>query len=118
MSVTITRRVTKDRLRKVVPHTFRDLRGGLSAPEPMTVIVFNDDVVISGILHRALHRLGDDPAEPLVFVGADFTRESRQAVEERGAWIIARGDESWTDQSYEDVRTLIRSKVKSPDWRR
>lgn len=117
MSITITRGVTKDRLRKVVPHTFKDLRGGLSSSEPMTVIVFGHDVVTSGILRKALHRLGEDYAEPLVFVGVDFTRESRQAVEERGAWIIARGDESWTDQSYEDVRTLIRSKVKSPDWR-
>jgi hypothetical protein len=118
MSITITREVTKDRLRKVVPRTFKDLRGGLGAPEPMTVIVFNNDVVTSGLLRKALHRLGEDSAEPLVFVGAEFTRESRQAVEERGGRIITQADQTWTDQSHEDVRTLIGSKVKSPDWRR
>ncbi|MCW1916511.1 hypothetical protein OJ996_23190 [Luteolibacter sp. GHJ8] len=117
MSATITKKVTKEKLAKILPRAYTDRWGSVNVPEPITVIVFDDSVVKSGTLRKALHRVGDS-LESLVLVGGDFTDESRAIASEIRAFLLAQSCYGWTDESYQQIRKIIGSKVKTPDLRR
>ena len=116
MSITITKQVTKEKLPKILPRAYTDRCGAVNVPEPMTVIVFDDSVVKSGTLRKALHRASGTTGS-LVLVGRDFTEESRAIADEKSAFLLAQTCHGWTDQGHEEIRTLIGSKVKTPDLR-
>ena len=117
MSITITKQVTKEKLRKILPRPNTALCDAVSVSEPMTVVVFDDSVVKSGALRGALHRVGDLTGSSLVIAGRDFTQESRSLAEAHGAFLLAQTHHGWTNQGHEKIRTLIASKVKTPDLR-
>ena len=117
VSITITKRVTKEKLPKILPRPYAERCGAVSVPEPMTVIVFDDSVVTSGTLRKALRRAGHVPVSSLVLAGPDFTEESRAIAAAQGAFVLSGTYQGWTDQSHEEIRTLIASKVKTPDLR-
>ncbi len=67
----------------------------------------NDDVVVSGVVKRALEHLPPEAAE-LVAAGAGFTAEALELLRGRGAVIYTLGDFHWTDASFQSVRQATR----------
>ena len=116
MSVTITKRITKDKLAKCLPRSLAELSGGVSLSEPITILAFDDDPVRSGALQKALHRI-EGSRESILCVARDFTVEARELAASHGAEILSQTFFGWSDKGHEDIKTLIRSKVKTPDWR-
>lgn len=69
------------------------------------------DVVPSGAVN---HVLVDIPkSERLVAVAGCFTLEALASLKERNAEIFVQSDESWTDASWQNIRVVIGSPVKS-----
>ena len=116
MSVTITKRVTNVKLPKILPRPYAELSGGVTVAEPMTVLVFDDDPVHSGALRKALHKI-DGSQESILCVARDFTVEARELADAHQAQILSQTHFGWSDKSHEDIKTVIRSKVKTPDWK-
>jgi hypothetical protein len=117
MSVTITKRVTQAKLRKILPRPYAELSGGLRLSESITVLVFDENPVKSSALRKALHRL-EGNSEPLLCVGRDFTVEARQLANGQQAQILSQTDFGWTDERHEIIKIQIGSSVKRPDWLR
>ena len=116
MSVTITKRVTNEKLPKLLPRPLAELSSGVSLSEPITVLVFDDDPVRSGALRKALHRV-EGSRELILCAARDFTIEARDLAASHGAQILSETFFGWSDKGHEDIKTVIRSKVKTPDWR-
>jgi len=116
VSVTITKRVTSEKLPKILPRAYVELADGFSAVEPMTVLAFDDDPVHSSALRKALHRIESSQGS-IVCIARDFTIEARALAATHGAHILSQTFFGWSDKRHEDIKTLIRSKVKTPDLR-
>ena len=114
MSVTITRRVTNEKLPKILPRPYTGLYEGLSISEPMTVLVFDDQPVNSGAIRKALHKI-EGSRESILCVAEDFTAEARELAAMQGAYVLSKTHFGWSDERHEHIKTLIRSKVKTPD---
>jgi len=90
--------------RGLVRHIVRD---GLQ----YTVVLFPHDrthgpVTTSALVRRALGRIA--PAERVLAIGADFTREATALLAERGAAVARIGEFGWTDESYTSIRDRAR----------
>jgi hypothetical protein len=116
VSVTITKRVATEKLPKILPRRFAGLADGFSGVEPMTVLVFDDDPVHSSALRKALHRIAGSQ-ESIVCFARDFTIEARELAAKHSAQIVSETFFGWSDKRHEDIKTLIGSKVKTPDLR-
>jgi hypothetical protein len=46
-----------------------------------------------------------------------LTVEAQQLLQDASVFIVERKPWHWTDQSHEEIKVLIRSKVKTPDHR-
>ncbi len=103
-------RVPAERVREIVPPEYRELTGSaVRAGSQYTVVVFAHDrrnVVASGVVARALHRIGGAATDPILAVGSNFTQEALALLSARGAVPIRLGDFYWTDTSYQEVRRL------------
>lgn len=58
------------------------------------------------VVRSALERI--PPADAVLAVGADFTREAATLLEERGAVVARIGEFGWTDESYIGLRARSR----------
>ena len=43
--------------------------------------------------------------------------EARELAASHGAQILSETFFGWSDKGHEDIKTVIRSKVKTPDWK-
>ena len=82
----------------------------------MTVLVFAEGPVHFNALRKALQRVEGSP-ESLVCVARDFTLEARELATACGAQILSQRFSGCSDESHEKTKTLIRSRVKTPNWR-
>jgi hypothetical protein len=117
MNLTITKRVQLKALPKTVPRAFSHYCPGLRLTEPITLVVFDDAVVNSGLARKAIKKLASEGSACTVFVGVDFTQEAREVIRLHGGELLARVNFGWTDESHETIRILIGARVKKPDWR-
>jgi hypothetical protein len=107
----------------LVHHVPRFLHGRLPPHPPAgqalyTLIVFvHSRVTNSGLAAKAIRRLPADLTCPLLVVGTEFTAEAYTALRARGAAFVTARDFHWTDASYEQIRVIIGTKVKLPDYR-
>ena len=90
----------------LVPPDYRGRIRAVTQPEaPYTVVLFEhdrEDVVTSPVVHRALARIPTE--ESLLAVGAVFTVEATQLLNERRAAIANIGEFYWTDESWTSRR--------------
>ena len=90
-----------------VPPEYRARVQGVVAPDRVyTVLLFQHErrsVVMSPVVRKALDRV--PTGEALVAIGANFTAEAIELLDERGALVIRLGDFYWTDESYNSVRS-------------
>src|SRR5439155_12104238 len=103
MSVTITKRVTKDKLPKYLPRPLAELSGSVSLSGPITVLAFDDDPVHSGALRKALHRI-EGSRESILCLARDFTIEARELAASNGAQILSETFFGWSDKGHEDIK--------------
>jgi hypothetical protein len=97
-----------------------ELRGPLPPAQShvYTVMIFPPGQVIhSGLASKAVRRLPTDGGLPILAVGTTFTVEAQQVLQNASIFLVERKPWHWTDQSHEEIKVLIRSKVKSPDHR-
>ncbi len=100
----------------MVPRDFRHYCPGISLPQPITLVVFDDRTVNSGAARKALKRLKGKSGAATLFVATDFTQEARQEIQSYGGEILARNSPSWTDAELERFRVAEGANVKKPDW--
>ncbi len=117
MSFKITSRVPQGALGKMVPRDFRHYCPGISLPEPITLVVFDDRTVNSGAARKAMKRLKGKGGAATLFVATGFTQEARQEIQSYGGEILARSSLTWTDAEFERFRVYESARVKKPDWR-
>ena len=97
-----------------------ELRGPLPPriADAYTLIVFlTGRVVHSGLATKATRRLPPARAEPTIAVATSCTVEAQEVLRAAGVALVERRPWHWTDQSHEEIKVLIRSKVKKPDHR-
>jgi hypothetical protein len=103
VKVTIYERLAGDRVRGVVPPSYRDLLPeALDPASPYSVLLFahtERDVVPSSAVRRGLRRLGDAAQPGIVAVGTVFTAEALDVLADRGALVVAQRKGRWTDES-------------------
>ena len=102
----ILARLSSDRIAAALPPDYRErARMVAKAGVVYTVVLFDHDrskgVVTSAAVRRALARIDAD--ESILAVGADFTREATELLEEREAAIARIGEFGWTDESYHSL---------------
>ena len=120
MRVRILRAVDAARLADVLPPPLRRrLPGALLKGGPYTVVIFPlaQDPVKSGAAARAVARLGDGDAGPVLAAAADFTADALAILAAKGATVVTVGDSHWTDESFERIRASIASPRKAPGRR-
>ncbi len=66
-----------------------------------------DEVVLSGVVSRALERVPPDIAD-LVAAGPGFTTEALELLRARGATIYSLSEFHWTDASFQSIRQATR----------
>lgn len=103
-------------LRSAVSGPFRGQVAGLRLDAPtVSVLHFREKVVRVGEANRALLELREaDLSEPAIALCYDLTEEARLALTEKNVLIVARTSFGWTEQSYDDIRVYIGSRVKRP----
>src|SRR5688572_22827631 len=116
MSLTITKRVTNAKLSKILPRNLAGFASNLHLAEPITLVVFDDEVVISSLARKAIRKLPTDSRGSTLFAARDFTIEARQLIESHGAQIMSQTNFCWSDERYETIRVGIGASVKTPDW--
>jgi hypothetical protein len=116
LSATITKKATLEKLPRLLPRAFVGLADGINLPEPITLLVFDDDPVHSRALDRELNRLKTGHAS-VVCAARDFTIEARRLAASSQVHILSLSNFGWSDERHENIKTLIRSKVKTPDWK-
>jgi len=113
-------------LLKAVPYSAiparlpRELRGPLppGQADACTVIIFPPGQVIhSGLASKAVRKLPPEHELPVLAVATTFTVEAEHILKDASVFLVERKPWHWTDQSHEEIKVLIRSKVKSPDHR-
>jgi hypothetical protein len=100
VKATIHQKVTREKLRQVLPEKF-DAQISHSWPEPITAVVFRDEVVTSHVARKALERVASDFGASLVFIARDFTRDATALAEAGGALVLpaysSGGSYFWSD---------------------
>ena len=115
MSTTIYRKVSLEKLRRCLPHRYADqLVATIS--EPITAVLFSDRVVTGRKAREALEEMGQDFGASVVFAGRSFTLEALEPTKSVGAFMLRTASEAvtWTDRSYQDIKTSIGTHVKRP----
>jgi hypothetical protein len=115
MSVTITKRVTKEKLSRILPRSYAKRSEGIAGSGLMTVLVFDDDPVNSGALRKALRRI-EESQNAIVCAAKDFTIEALELASANNAHILSQTHFGWSDKSHEDIKIRLGSKVKKPIW--
>jgi len=107
--------IDRERLVSLIPSR---LKPRLPEDEVYTLILVRSSIRVarSAILSKALEEIGDDPGR-LVAAANAFTKDALEALNARGALVVAGGDFYWTDSSYEAIRVLGGAKVKKPQHR-
>jgi hypothetical protein len=121
MNFRIVRKVEAARLADLVPPPLRRrLPGTLLRGGPYSVVVFplSQDPVKSGAAAKAVARLGDGDAGPVLAFGAGFTADALAVLAARGISVVTVSDFHWTDQTFERIRTSVASPRKAPGLRR
>jgi hypothetical protein len=115
LGYSIRSRVSAATLRSAVSGPFRGQVAGLRLDAPtVSVLHFREKVVRVGEAKRALLELREaDLSEPAIAFCWDLTEEARLALTEKNV-LIARTSFGWTEQSYDDIRVYIGSRVKRP----
>jgi hypothetical protein len=83
--------------------------------DTFTLLVFpiqRKDVVLSGAVRHVL--AGITSAEPIVALAGCFTWEALALLKERNVEAFTQSDESWSDESWQNIRNVISSPVKNP----
>ncbi len=93
MKTTTYKKGARAKLAKILPETF-DAQLPRSVPEPVTAVIFRDEVVTSRVARKAVERIGTDFGASLVFAARDFTREATELATAHGATVIT-SDGSW-----------------------
>ena len=101
MKATIHHKVSRE-LHQVLPEKF-DAQISRSWPEPITAVVFRDQVVTGRIARKALARVGSDFGASLVFIARDFTREATGLAEASGALVLP-AHSSWGSYFWSDAQ--------------
>jgi len=114
MTYSVTKHVTNEKLPKILPRSFASLYNGMQISEPITVVAFNNKVVKSNMIRKAITKVGDESVEAILFVGHNFTQEARLLIASHSGEILAQTDFDWTDESYGHIRTYIGAAVKRP----
>jgi hypothetical protein len=102
LKATIHRKVSREKLCKGLPKKF-EAQISHSWPEPITAVVFRDEVVTGRIARTALKRVGSDFGASLVFIARDFTREATELAESNGA-VVLPAHSSWGSYFWSDAR--------------
>jgi len=113
MRFRVLRAVEAARLADLVPPPLRRrLPGPLLKHGPYTVLIFPLalDPVRSGAAAKAVARLGEADADPVLAFGADFTADALAILAARGVAVVTVSDWYWTDESYERIRASIASR--------
>jgi hypothetical protein len=108
VKLTIYRKVSRDKLARVLPKQFR-VQLPRRLPEPITAVVFRDEVVTGRVARNALEKVASDIGASLVFAARDFTREATEAALGGGALLIPAnsswGGYFWTDSQLAESNT-------------
>jgi hypothetical protein len=121
MKLRIVRGVESARLADILPPPLRRrLPGTLRRGGPYTVLIFplGQDPVKSGAAAKAVARLGEGDAAPVLAFGAEFTADALAILDGRGVTVVSVGDFHWTDEAFERIRTSVASPRKAPGPRR
>lgn len=116
MKATVHRKVSRDRLMRVLSEPFT-LRLPKHLPEPVTVVIFREEVVTGRVARHALRRIGPDFGALLVFASRDFTREATEIAFGAGVLLIASGPGGgwlWSDESLFDMHVSMSTGTKRP----
>ena len=95
-----------ERIPAAVPPDYRERARHVAKPGVRyTVVLFAHDrahgVVTSAAVRRALAQIA--PEQPIMAIGADFTREATELLEQRDAAIARIGEFGWTDESFQSL---------------
>jgi hypothetical protein len=110
VKTTIHRKVSRQKLARLLDDKF-DAQLPRSMSEPITAVVFRDDVVTGRIADKALKRVGSDFGASLVFAARDFTREATETLLSSGALVVPSNGSwagyFWSDERLTEIRTSI-----------
>jgi hypothetical protein len=110
VKTTTYKRVSRDKLGKLLPESFA-AQLPQSITEPVTAVVFRDEVVTGRIARKALERIGTDFGASLVFAARDFTQEATEFAASHGIIVITSdgswGGYFWSDATRASVRTAL-----------
>lgn len=110
MKTTIYRKVSREKLARVLSKKFAAQLSARMA-EPITAVVFRDEVVTGRIARKALERVGSDFGASLVFIARDFTREATDTGMASGALVIPAysswGSYFWSDAQLAESNTSM-----------
>ena len=110
MKTTTHKKVSREKLARILPDVFNaQLPTGL--PEPVTAVLFRDNVVTGRIARKAIERVGTDFGASLMFAARDFTREASELAAAHGIIVLTSngswGGYFWSDEALSDIRTAI-----------
>ena len=110
MKTTIYRNVSRQKLSRVLPEKF-DAQLPRTIAEPITAVLFRDEVVTGRVARKALEKVSSESGASLVFAGRDFTREATDALLSSGALVVPAngswGGYFWSDERLVAIRTSI-----------
>ena len=112
VSVIITKQVTKDKLREVLPPRYKDLIAAVAIPEPVTVMVFSGFAVPSGELRDALLHVA--PAEARLLCVGTFTTDARQLADKANIRLLhVPTSYDFSDRDHQDmVESMVRVRTR------
>ena len=86
--------------------------------DAFNVIVFAAGrVVHSGLAAKATRRLPAARPLPTVAFATTLTEEAQEVLRAADVFLVERKPWHWTDRSHEEIKVLIKAKVKGPDHR-
>jgi hypothetical protein len=110
VKATIHSKVSRAKLARMLPAKF-DAQVSRSMTEPITAVVFRDQVVTGRIARKALERVGSDFGASLVFIARDFTREATETAMDNGVLVIPAfsswGSYFWSDAQLAESNTSM-----------
>lgn len=109
MKTTIHKKISREKLARVLQDVFN---GQLpqSVAEPITVVIFRDNVVTGRVARKAVEKIGTDFGATLVFAARDFTREASEIAAMHGITNISSqsyGGYFWSDKALAEIRLRI-----------
>ncbi len=110
MKTTTYKKVSREKLARILPETF-DAQLPRSIVEPVTAVVFRDEVVTGRVARKAVERIGADFGATLVFAARDFTREATDLATSNGIIVITSngswGGYFWSDERLADIHGAV-----------